>query len=175
MAPQLTAIINQCLVSVSFPTDWAKANVVPLPKKGDLQQIGNWRPISLLPIPSKVMERVIYTCVYQWLEENNKFTKFQYGFHSSRGTGDAIFSLVNDLYNARDRREIVASCFLDVWKAFDSAHHGEPITGLKTMGIPDLYSNWFIAYLENRSQVFFQYLLVYLKGQSSARCFLSVL
>ena len=152
MAPQLTSLINTCLCKMSFPVEWAKAKVVPLPKKGNLRQIGNWRPISLLPVPSKVMERVMYTRIYHWLESNDKINKFQYGFRASRGTGDAVFSLVNDLYGARDHGEAVASCFLDVRKAFDSVHHGELITRLVRMGMPDLYTNWLIAYLKDRSQ-----------------------
>ena len=68
------------------------------------------------------------------------------------GTGDAVFSVVNDLYGARDRGETVAACFLDVRKAFDSIHHGELLSRLKLLGIPPIYTNWFHAYLANRSQ-----------------------
>ena len=109
-------------------------------------------PISLIPVPSKVMERVVYSRVYVWLESNNVLTKFQFGFRASRGTADAVFNLANNLYQARDRGEAVAACFLDVRKAFDSINHEELIHRLREMGLPAIYTNWFIAYLSKRKQ-----------------------
>ena len=98
------------------------------------------------------MERVIYTRVYQWLELNDKLSKYQFGFRSSRGTADAVFNLINNLYRSKDKGKVVAACFLDVRKAFDSIHHGELLKRLTDLGIPPLYTNWFSAYLSNRSQ-----------------------
>ena len=98
------------------------------------------------------MERVIYTRVYSWLEDNNKLSKFQFGFRASRGTADAVFNLVNNLYEARDRGEAVAACFLDVRKAFDSIHHGELIKRLRLLELPEIYTNWFVSHLANRKQ-----------------------
>ena len=68
LAPQLTHIINTGLHTIKFPKKWAAAKVVPLPKSGDLTNIGNWRPISLLPVPSKIMERIVYERIYESLE-----------------------------------------------------------------------------------------------------------
>ena len=148
MAPQLTEIINTCLHTVSFPTSWASAKVVPLPKSGDLRQVGNWRPISLLPVPSKIMERIIYRRINSHLEANNILTNSQYGFRNSRGTNDAVFKLVNDIYLAKDNSEFMLTCFLDVRKAFDSIHQGELISRMRHMGLPDIYTDWLCAYLE---------------------------
>ena len=152
LAPQLTAIINLSLHSIKFPSAWATAKVVPLPKSGDLSHIGNWRPISLLPAPSKVMERIIYSRIYSHLEENHKLSQCQFGFRASRGTGDAVFTLLNDLFRARDSGEVVAACFLDVRKAFDSINHSELITRMRALDIPSIYSDWLCAYLADRGQ-----------------------
>ena len=96
------------------------------------------------------MERILYTRVNGWLEAHNKLSPCQYGFRVSRSTADSVFNVVNDLYGARDRGETVATCFLDVKKAFDSIHHGELLARLVDLGIPKIYTNWFHAYLENR-------------------------
>ena len=93
------------------------------------------------------MERIISARLNSWLEDNNKFSPAQYGFRSSRGTADTVFSLVNDLYEARDRGNAVLACFVDVRKAFDSIHHGELIARIKNMGIHPVYANWLISYL----------------------------
>ena len=152
LCPQLTAIINCSLHTVNFPAAWSTAKVVPLPKTGELKNIGNWRPISLLPAPSKIMERIIYTRIYGHLEHSKLLSKYQYGFRASRGTGDAVFSLVNDLYKSRDEDMVMATCFLDVRKAFDSIHHGELIARMSRLGIPVIYIDWLHAYLSSRKQ-----------------------
>ena len=152
MAPQLVDLINICLHKVSFPKSWASAKVVPLPKSGDLKQVGNWRPISLLPVPSKIMERVIYRRINNHLESNNLLTNMQYGFRTARGTNDAVFKLVNDIYKAKDCDEYMVTCFLDIRKAFDSVHQGELIARMRAMQLPPIYTDWLCAYLGDRSQ-----------------------
>ena len=152
LVPQLTSLINHSLHSTTFPTSWASAKVVPLAKNGNLREIGNWRPISLLPTPSKIMERIVYTELYSFLEKQNLLSNSQFGFRKSRGTMDAVFTLVNDLYLARDKGEIVAACFLDVRKAFDSIHHGELLYRMRKLKFPKIYTDWLCSYLGVRSQ-----------------------
>ena len=79
------------------------------------------------------MERIIYERIYASLETRGILSKFQYGFRASRGTNDAVFKLVNDIYYARDRDECLLACFLDVRKAFDSIHHLELIARMKSL------------------------------------------
>ena len=152
MAPQLTSLINDCLHGIAFPKAWSSATVIPLPKSGNDREIGNWRPISLLPMPSKIMERVVYEEIYNRLEENSLISDCQFGFRASRGTNDAVFTLVNDIFNSRDNRDPLVACFLDVRKAFDCIHHSELLSRMKEFNLPNIYCDWLYAYLRNRTQ-----------------------
>ena len=152
LAPQLTSIINLSLHSTTFPKCWASAKVVPLPKSGDLKSVGNWRPISLLPTPSKIMERIIHKRIYAHLDNLDILSDSQFGFRTSRGTNDAVFKLINDIYKCVDDGEVMQACFLDVRKAFDSIHHGELLTRMEALRLPPIYTDWLYSYLSNRKQ-----------------------
>ena len=98
------------------------------------------------------MERIIYQRINNYLENENLLSKFQYGFRTSRGTNDAVFTFINDLYRAKDDREVLYACFLEVRKAFDSIHHGELINRMRKLNLPPIYTDWLCAYLNDRSQ-----------------------
>ena len=76
----------------------------------------------------------------------------QYGFRTSRGTNDAVFKLVNDIYRSKDSREFMVACFLDVRKAFDCIHHSELIQRMRDLNLPAIYCDWLCAYLGDRTQ-----------------------
>ena len=76
----LSIIFNDCLNKGKFPHEWKKANVVPVHKKGNKQSLKNYRPISLLPICSKIFERLIYNEMFTFFTENNLISPNQSGF-----------------------------------------------------------------------------------------------
>ena len=76
----LLNIFNHSLATGNFPTDWKKANIVPIYKKGDKSIVKNYRPVSLLPILSKIFERCIYDTLYSYFEDHNLFSVYQSGF-----------------------------------------------------------------------------------------------
>ena len=97
--------------------------MTPIPKAGDKCNLSNYRPISVLPVFSKVFEKVEYTQLYDYLENNSILHKQQYGFRAKKSTTQAIFHFFQYLYKHIDSGNIVFSLFLDCRKAFDCVNH----------------------------------------------------
>ena len=135
-----------------FPETWKVARVNPIPKNGNLKLITNWRPISLLSVPSKIAERLMHIHLTQVVEDSEFLTPKQFGYRPGRGTGDAIFGFLNEVYENRARGHLTGACFLDLRKAFDSVHHTYLFETLGTLGLHDTVLNWLMSYLTGRSQ-----------------------
>ena len=86
IVPSLTKLFNTCLVNKRVPSDWKKANVIPLHKKDDRDALNNYRPVSILPAISKLFERVIFKHVYNFFHQNKLLTKHQSGFRPNDST-----------------------------------------------------------------------------------------
>ena len=153
--PQLTHIYNCSLQAGRFPEAWGCASVIPIPKQGDLSSISNWRPISLLPLPGKLLEKIVHKIIMSHLEANHVLTNAQFGFRPGRGTSDAVFSLSKVLYEARDRSETCGACYIDFSKAFDSIHHSKLISEFHKISPGDWLTKWVASYLSNRKQATF--------------------
>ena len=90
-----------CQTSVDtglFPVEWCNVLVKPIPEDGDLSNVRNWRPISILPVTSKILEKVVYNHLVEIMEKQGRFSKNQYGYKRGSGMGDANFDIVNDLF-----------------------------------------------------------------------------
>ena len=90
-------IINRSLTTGVFPDSLKNARVTPIKKKGDKCNLSNYRPISLLPVFSKVFEKVAYIQLYDYLENNSILHKQQYGFRAKKSTTQAIFHFLHYL------------------------------------------------------------------------------
>ena len=152
LVPQLKHVFATSLKNGQFPRQWAKGIITPIPKSGNSKSINNWRPISLLPIPGKLLEKVVHGFIYNFLETRNLLSANQFGFRKGVGTGDAILKFVNVLYESRDRGEITAACFIDYSKAFDSVHHGRLFEVIRELGLPSNILRWLYTYLYDRRQ-----------------------
>ena len=104
-----------------YPDQWKIADVTPILKKGDKQLIKNYRPISLLPIYGKILEKNIFNHLYSYLTANRLITKNQSGFHPVDSTTNHLLYLVDEIHQAFDSTECfeVRTVFLDISKAFD--------------------------------------------------------
>ena len=98
IAPLLCELINRSISSGTFPTCLEVANVIPIPKEGDLLELCNHRPISLLPDFSKLFEKVIHFQLSNYFEVEGIISRSQYGFRAGKSTIQAITSQLNFIY-----------------------------------------------------------------------------
>jgi hypothetical protein len=148
----LTLIINQSLENGIFPEKLKIAKVVPLYKKNDCHLFENYRPISVLPSLSKVLERIMHTQITAYFNRLNLFYDNQYGFRSSHSTELAALELINNIITSMDKNEIPLAIFLDLSKAFDTIDHEILLYKLRYYGIKDKALKLFESYLGNRNQ-----------------------
>ena len=153
IAPTLTSLFNRSLQTETFPSIWKNATVVPLHKKGDKQDPSNYRPISILPTLSKILERAVHTQFYGYLTENNLVSSKQFGFRPKSSTATASGQFIDQLLLGMDNGTITGVVFLDLTKAFDTVNHSILSRKLSNFGVDETVQNWFDSSLFNRSQV----------------------
>ena len=124
--------INQCNV---FPLEWKKVNIVPVHKKGDKQSLKNYRPVSLLPICDKILERLIFNEMFRFLIEDNLILSNQSDFKPGDSCINQLLSITHEIYKSFDDGIEVRGVFLDILKAFDKVWHNGIIFKLKQNGI----------------------------------------
>ena len=135
-----------------FPDQWKLANVSPIHKKNDKQLVSNYRPISLLPICSKILEKIIFNNMYRYLVVNDLISKHQSGFCPGDSTTNQLLFLVRTIHLALDEQKEVRSLFLDMSKAFDKVCHDGLLFKLQRNGIEGQLLQLFKSYLSNRKQ-----------------------
>ena len=148
----LTLLINQVLNTGTFPDKLKIAKVIPIFKKGDPSLFENYRPISLLPAISKVLEKIIALQLSSYFEKNKLLFDNQYGFRPKHSTEHAALELIDRITNKMDTNEIPLNIFLDLSKAFDTLDHSILLNKLKYYGLKGSTLNLFQSYLSNRKQ-----------------------
>ena len=159
----LSIIFNNCIKNGYFPSAWKKGNITPIHKKNEKNLIENYRPISILPICGKLLEKVIYKNLYSFLENNNVFNVNQSGFRSGDSCTYQLLSITHQIFlsfNENPSQE-VRGVFLDISKAFDKVWHDGLIYKLKCNGVGGNMLKILSSFLDNRYQ------RVVLNGQSS--------
>ena len=107
----------------TFRNELKISRIIPLYKGEGTQLIENYRPISVLPYFSKIFEKVMFTYVIEFLEENNILYEYQFGFRKYHSTSHAIITLVERVTKALDTGKYVVGVFLHLKKAFDTVDH----------------------------------------------------
>lgn len=152
VSPLLAYLFNVSLWTSKFPSAFKHAVVVPVCKGGDSEKLDNYRPISLLPIASKLFESIIKTRIVNFLDKTKFFSSRQFGFRHGLSTEDALLDFCSKLYEAYNNNENVAGLFIDIKKAFDTVNHKLLLYKLQCAGIRGGPLDWFASYLDNRSQ-----------------------
>ena len=150
--PSITSIMNNSFHTGTFARAWKIAEVTPIPKSGNPEDPCNNRPISLLPILSKVSERLAHGQFVDYLTASKKLAKTQSGNRKLHSTETALLCVTDDLLQAIDDKKISALVLLDMSKAFDSIRHDILFQKLQALGVSSLSLDWFHSYLVGRSQ-----------------------
>lgn len=144
-------IFHLSLVTASLPDEWRQATVIPIYKnRGSRQSSSNYRPISLLSVLSKVLERLIFDQLYAHLSPFLPDT--QSGFRKKDNTTLQLARLVHTIASALDSNQYVFSCYFDISKAFDRVWHDGLLSKLHRLRIRGSAFDWLTAYLTSRSQ-----------------------
>ena len=134
-----------------FPRVWKCAKVIALFKDGDKSIKDNYRPISILPTISKIIERSAHIQLSSFLEVNRLLSLSQFGFRLKRSTSTALIDFDQVLENM-DKGCVTGTVFLDLRKAFDTVDHLLFINKLKLLGVAGKSLEWFRSYLTGRVQ-----------------------
>ena len=134
-----------------FPVLRKIFNIIAIPKSGDSSDPRNYRPISLLSILSKVLERHIILLISDYLNEQKMISDYQWGFIRDRSTTTALLSLTQEWYMHMENGYEVCAIFMDLQKAFNSIPHQDLLHVVKNTGLHLILIKWACSYLSNRS------------------------
>ena len=123
IVPSLTHIFNLSLETGIYVDDRKRASVISIYKADDERKCENYRPISILPVVSKVFEREVFNQVYRYLSENSLLSRFQSGFRPKHSTLSVLIQMCDDWLQSMDNGNLNCVVFLDVQTAFESVNH----------------------------------------------------
>ena len=152
IAPSLVYIVNKSITSGSFPSLWKEAKVKPLFKSGDRDDINNYRPISILPTLSKLIEKWVDINFSLFLNNFNLLHKSQSGFRAKHSTESALILMVDSWLKALNAGKLIGTVMVDFRKAFDLVDHQILLRKLQSYKCSDICLSWFKSYLSNRTQ-----------------------
>ena len=141
-----TYICNQSFLSGTFPNKMKLAKVIPLYKTGKQNAFTNYRPVSLLPQFSKILEKLFSEQLDVFIEKQNILCESQYGFRSNRSTSMALLELIEEITSAVDNKKCTIGVFIDLKKAFDTIDHRLLLTKLEHYGIRGVAYDWIKSY-----------------------------
>lgn len=148
----LAFVINKCLESGYFPDLLKVSKVIPIYKKGDKHLPQSYRPVSIVPIFSKILEMVMHKQLSLHFENFNLLSDSQFGFRQGRSTTSAVLEVINHTLEAFERRETVALSLLDLSKAFDCVPFDSILNKLQAYGVSDRACKIISSYLSGRKQ-----------------------
>ena len=152
ISPILASLFNLSFQHGVFPDILKISSVIPVFKKGSKLECNNYRPISLISNISKLIEKLMYSRLYSFLELNKSISDLQFGFRTNHSTSHALLSLTERIREALDTGNFACGVFIDLQKAFDSVDLDILVKKLNYYGIRGIPCNWFNSYLQNRKQ-----------------------
>lgn len=150
--PALTHIINFSLQSAQYPDEWRKAYVLPLPKCPNPSLPNQFRPISILPFLSKVIESVVHKQITEFLTNNKLLNPFQSGFRAGHSTTTALLKVTEDIREGMENSKVTVLALIDFSNAFNAVDHDLLLTVLPKLQFSNTTIDWFSSYLKYRRQ-----------------------
>jgi len=148
----LAIIVNKSLETGEVPQKMKLAKIIPIYKAKDKKSFSNYRPVSLLPCFSKILEKIIHKRLYHFISLHDIFYNSQYGFRPKHSTINAVTELCWNIITSLDNRQNTLAVFLDLSKAFDTIDHNTLLIKLEHYGVRGLALEWFRNYLQDRRQ-----------------------
>lgn len=148
----LAHIINFSLATGCFPDMWRKAHVLPLPKIPNPLLPNHFRPISILPFLSKVIESVVHKQVTEFLTNANLFNTFQSGFRAGHSTTTALLKVTEDIRANMENSQVTILVLIDFSNAFNAVDHDLLTAILRHLNFSAVSTSWFTSYLKGRRQ-----------------------
>ena len=146
----LKYLFNISIVKGIFPDDLKIAKVTPIYKSDNSSNVSNYRPKTVLPCFSKMLEQKMYNRLQRYLKDQNILHNKQFGFRTGHSTDRAIAQLVDQLYKAFEKNGYTLGVFIDLSKAFDTVDHSILLRKLELYGITNRNYAWIKSYLSNR-------------------------
>ena len=145
-------LVNLSLKSGIFPNKLKEALITPVFKKGSKEVMSNYRPISVLNVFSKILEKVMYKRLMGYIESTHLLSDRQFGFRKGHSTEMAVTEAVSFITRALNDKKNVLAVNMDLSKAFDTINHEILCRKLGKYGLSGNVRNWFSSYLSNRKQ-----------------------
>ena len=152
ISPSLLDIINMSLHNGMFPDSLKLAKIHPIHKGGTKSDPANYRPISILPVASKLIEKHVTKHLFGYLSKYNLLHKSQSGFRKHHSCNTAVIKLIDSWLKSIDNGELVGAIFFDLKKAFDVVDHKLLLQKLSVYKFDNNTLNWTKSYLSNRKQ-----------------------
>ena len=165
IAVHLTKLLNLCISTSTWPTEWKLSHVTPVFKKDDTTSVTNYRPISVLSIIPKIVEKVVFDQFYNVFQP--LFSSNMSGFLRGHSFCTTLVKMVDDWRLALDSKTVTGSIAIDLSKAFDSICHNLLLAKLRACGVGEEAIDFLHSYLSGRKQrmkvngVFWDWLPVY--------------
>ena len=153
ISDSLCDIFNLSIATGVFPDSWKVARVAPIFKSGQTDDQSNYRPISVLPVLSRIFEKLIFNQLYKYLDTNKHLFPKQSGFRHLYSVVTSLLSCTNDWYKNMDTGKYTALVFIDLKKAFDTVDHDILLKKMQKYGVSGIGLTWFKSYLQDRRQL----------------------
>ena len=150
--PSVTHIINLSITLKRFPASWKKSKIIPLHKKDDHLDPKNYRPVDIVPILSKILERAVFNQLIAYLNENNLLHPNHHAYRAGHNTTTALIQMYDGWLKAVEAGQLAGACLLDMSAAFDVVDHDLLVEKLSLYGVEDDSINWIRSYIGGRSQ-----------------------
>lgn len=152
IAQSITHICNQSIKTSHFPRKWKEAKVTPLHKGGPKDDLNNYRPISILPVISKLLEKHVHDALMAFLTKFQLLHKNQSGFRPNHSCETALIGMVCKWLESINKGSLVGAVMIDFKKAFDLVDHSLLLKKLKHYKLSNDTLLWFASYLSKRKQ-----------------------